>query len=367
MNADAGASNETYLTAQLKTWPALRIDIATLACTRLPGGERLQLPHAACVSVLAKAAKGAPRSALVSMAAAALEHKEADGAALVAALEEAELLIDISAAPDMSALEHWVKRGWLDALMLHCSSRDLAYADANAEGDAKANDALAKLIAAEGPPELWTTYSGRQKIAMPPPAPDPAEPFEQVLLRRRSNKQWRGKGVTLPVLSAILKDANHQSYRVRAEAEAQLDTNPAALLNSSFTALESYVVAFNVDELAAGLYHYDLKDHALTLLREGDLSDEYVRACIGQSRPRGAAFAIMLSIVWPRFMYRYRHPRAYRTLLTNVSELAHKYILLGTSFELSSFLTPAFEDNLAEAFLGVDGRTESPIYTVALG
>jgi SagB-type dehydrogenase family enzyme len=351
----------------LQTWPAIRIDVNTLVCTKMPAGDQFQLPNATFVELLAKAAKGARHADLVEIASQHLSDSLENGAAAVAALLEAGLLVTADRLPDVSALEHWVNRGWLDALTLHCTTRNLSYADARTEDETLTDASLRKMIANDGLPEFWKQYPHAPTLALPPPAPLPDRSFEEVLLKRRSNRPWRGGGISLGVLSAVLQEANAQTLRLRSEASAQMLTRPSILLNSSYTALESYVVAFDVDGLSQGVYHYDLRSHGLVQIRLGDMAADYERLCIGQSRVRGASCAIIISSVWERFMYRYRHPRAYRTLLTNIGELAHKYLLLATAFEMSTFLTPAFEDEIAEDFIGVDGRTESPIYTVAFG
>lgn len=165
----------------------------------------------------------------------------------------------------------------------------------------------------------------------------------------------------------MLLNANRETVRLRKEAEATYESNSGVLLNSAFSALETYFFAFSVDGLEPGLYHYDPRGHRAVLLRRGDLTDEVVTMCIGQDRPRGAACAFVITAVWERYMFRYRHPRAYRTLLINVAELAHKYILLATALDLSTFLTPALRDEFADQLLGVDGLKEAPLYVVAIG
>jgi hypothetical protein len=89
--------------------------------------------------------------------------------------------------------------------------------------------------------------------------------------------------------------------------------------------------------------------------------------CAGQQRPGGAACAFAISAVFERYMFRYRHARAYRTLLVNVSELAQKYIMLATNFGLSTFMTPLFFDEVASELLGVDEYEEAVLELVAVG
>jgi hypothetical protein len=64
---------------------------------------------------------------------------------------------------------------------------------------------------------------------------------------------------------------------------------------------------------------------------------------------------------------RYRHNRAYRNLLVNAGELAQKYLILATTYRLSQFITPAFNDVSAEKFTELDGIKEGPIYALYFG
>ncbi len=155
--------------------------------------------------------------------------------------------------------------------------------------------------------------------------------------------------------------------RLRNAVEEQIQDRPEVLLDSAFSALETYFFAFSIEGLPNGIYHYDLRSHSVSLLREGLFRDEVARMCIGQRKPGSGSCTFLISAVFERYMYRYRHPRAYRNLLINVSEFAHRYILLSTALGLSTFMTPALQDEQADALLGVNGYEEAPLYVVAIG
>lgn len=150
-------------------------------------------------------------------------------------------------------------------------------------------------------------------------------------------------------------------------AAEQWRVRPATLLHSAFCATETYVFAFDVAGLNPGLYHYDPREAGLTELRTGLLRGEIAAICVGQERPSQAACVFAITAVFDRYMYRYRHNRAYRSLLINVGELGQKYILTSTAFGLSTFLTPLFEDELADAVLGIEPYAEALLEVVAVG
>src|SRR5262249_1963267 len=146
----------------------------------------------------------------------------------------------------------------------------------------------------------------------------------------------------LAQLSTLLHHANIETLRLRLETVAKMTEQPEVAFNSAFSALETYVVAHDVENVAQGLYHYYPRNHRLVCVRAGQLRDEVTEMCIGQARAGNGAITLLITAVWERYTFRYRHGRAYRTLLINVSELAQKYLVLATALRFSTFLTPNF-------------------------
>jgi len=274
---------------------------------------------------------------------------------------------------NLEGLRHWQKRNWLDALLLHLKSNDLNYKDDSYEtvNDSKENKHLifSKLIETEGIPELWKKYPDFSSIALPNPEELHDRDIEEVMLSRRSGKLWKNTTLSLQLLSNILFHANKEGNESRKEVENSISKKSGLekMLISAFSSLETYFFAFKVEGLDPGIYHYDMQKHAVVKIKEGMFNNELVKMCIGQRMPRSCSCAFILTSVWERYMFRYRHTRAYRNLLINVSELAHKYILLATGYTLSNWITPAIEEAYAESLLNIDGQKESPLYTIAIG
>ena len=153
------------------------------------------------------------------------------------------------------------------------------------------------------------------------------------------------------------------------EAENDQIDNPNAIFSySAFSSLESLVALHEpVGDINPGLYSYHSVNHGLIPLKMGVFRKEIVEMCIGQAQPYKAHFGIILVACFERYMKRYRHARAYRNLLVNAGELAQKYLLLATTYRLSQFITPAFNDKKAEKFTGLDGVREGPVYALYFG
>lgn len=267
----------------------------------------------------------------------------------------------------ISAMRHWEKRGWLEALIFHAKTSNLEYADVK-EGAPP----LSELVGMDQiilPGDMRDRGDVREgivtKLSLNSTLPS-NETLEEILLRRRTGENPRGSPAKLDELSAILLWANLKGRVNRALTKKNLpDTPSAALLWSSFTCLETYLVANEVDGLKSGIYFYDVRDHELVLQKEGQFSDEMSTICIGQPWPKQATFTLMITCDWLGYQARYKHPRAYRNLLINAGELAQRYLIGATSLKFSNFITPALQDVIACELFGLSDEKASPLYALS--
>ena len=268
---------------------------------------------------------------------------------------------------------HWHKRGWGDAFYLHNFSRDLNYEDDIEHTKNTDMASIRKTICTEMAqelPSIWEEPEHQKAILLPPPAELPKDrDIEQILLDRRSNQLWTKRDLTEQELSNILGYGNKETLYCRLQIEKNIESDPESLLNfSSFSALESRIMVLRpIGKIEPGVYHYDIKNHRLLLLKKGLFAEDLVQMCIGQKQLKNATFSIILTAYWKKYFHRYQHPRAYRNLLINAGEIAQKYLLLATIHNLSQFITPAFEDKKADSLIGTNGYENAPIYSLSFG
>jgi SagB-type dehydrogenase family enzyme len=356
----------------LKLNPFFRLELGDpVQCELLLSERVLELPDPRYVELLVRLNEPKLRSEVEADVSAVLELPADQASNVVADLLQSELVVEADREiPELGAVRHWVDRGWLDALIFHLRTRNVPYSDdGQADAERIASDQLRAQIAAEGYPPFWKSYSDHPTVALPVvQRPFPAGlSLSEVLLQRRSNRPWKQPAIELDQLSSILHFGNLESLETRRQTELAARENPAVLLNSSFTAIETYVFVFSAERIAAGIYHYDLREHRLTLLREGLFRKQVQKLAIGQQRPSEASCVLVLTALWQRYMFRYRHSRAYRTLLVSVAELAQKYILCATAHGLSTFLTPNLLYEDADALLDLDNFEEGALYAIAIG
>ncbi|WP_375680037.1 SagB family peptide dehydrogenase (plasmid) [Rhizobium sp. T1470] len=136
--------------------------------------------------------------------------------------------------------------------------------------------------------------------------------------------------------------------------ELPLKTTPSGGARNPY---EAYVLAYNVQDLPNGLYHYSALD---TLP-----SAETVLG--GQDWFSGASALILLVATFARTAWKYRHPTGFRVVLIEAGHIAQNMLLAATANGLVATPTCALNDNVIETMLDIDPVMRSPIYAVAVG
>jgi SagB-type dehydrogenase family enzyme len=122
-----------------------------------------------------------------------------------------------------------------------------------------------------------------------------------------------------------------------------------------------------VDGLGPGLYHYRCDDHSLELIKRGASSRTVARYIPGQWWYEKAAALFLMTAVFARTQWRYRFPRAYRSVLLEAGHACQTFCLTATWLGLAPFCTGRFADSFVERQLRIDGVTESFIYGAGVG
>ncbi len=119
---------------------------------------------------------------------------------------------------------------------------------------------------------------------------------------------------------------------------------------------ELYIVAHHVNGLAPGVYHYDVFDFCLTVLRKGPVA-------MVSSPPSGAAATVYLSGIFYRSAWKYRQ-RAYRYVLLDAGHLLENLRLALSALELSFSVALDFDDRAAAVLLGLEPMREGVLACV---
>lgn len=242
----------------------------------------------------------------------------------------------------------------------HFSTRDAPY-----EQDFERIERILRSLAQREPmPRLTKSYSRVRKTPLPKPAAQ--NEISKALLARRTWRQFSREAISLVDLATLLglTFGVHEWIPIGGSEKLPLKTSPSA---GAMHPIEAYVVAQRVQNLAPGIYHYDSAKHELGLLRRGTSARETVKFLAGQEWFAGAAAVVLLSAVFPRAQWKYRFPRAYRTVLIEAGHFCQTFCLVATSLGLAPFCTMALAESRIEKALGIDGVNEGVIYAAGAG
>jgi SagB-type dehydrogenase family enzyme len=190
--------------------------------------------------------------------------------------------------------------------------------------------------------------------------------LEHTLLARRTVREFSRRPVPFAELSRVLRGTWGWTGMFRGGLIDPLlaKTSPSG---GGLHPGECYVLAWNVEGLARGLYHYDIASDELRRLKRGDFRTHAVRAASGQKWVGQAAFLCIMTAVYARTLWKYQGENAYRTVWLDAGHLAQTFCLLATSRGLGPFQTAAIQDSYIEKLIGLDGISEFPVYLCGAG
>lgn len=191
---------------------------------------------------------------------------------------------------------------------------------------------------------------------LPPPGADGSS-LLSVLRARRSCRTYAGEPLSLEAVSELAFHAlgtPDGGYR---------RCVPSA---GGLYPLELYVVALDVTGLDAGLYHYDVRSHALRQLEEGDCRSRLAQTVFIEDAVAKAGAMMVLTSVFGRSKIKYGE-RAYRFALLEAGHVMQNICLAATVLGLGTCPVGGFIDDTMNDLLDVDGIEEAALYAVTIG
>lgn len=266
---------------------------------------------------------------------------------------------DARADPRERALEIWAD--WNPAAgFFHFTTKNLPV-PRNRE---RAEAALRKERQTRGSPPMVKRYAGARIVPLDPFRRDGE--FAGVLLERRTWRWFSKEPVALADIGTILGLTCGVQRTAESETSGtvHLKTSPSS---GARQPLEAYLLAVNVEGLPAGLYHYVSDRHGLELVRPRATPATIAKYIPGQWWYESAAALFILTAVFERTQWRYRFPRAYRSVLLEAGHVCQTFCLVATWLGLAPFCTGRFSDAVVEREIKVDGVTESFVYGAGVG
>ncbi|MBN1247804.1 MAG: SagB/ThcOx family dehydrogenase, partial [Anaerolineae bacterium] len=209
-------------------------------------------------------------------------------------------------------------------------------------------------------PEATKTYPEAERVQLPSPVAAPALSAFAAIGGRRSVRDYATAPMPLGDLSRLLHLAGGIT---QPGGSAGLRAAPSA---GALYPIETYVIAHTVGDLAPGLYHYTVVDHALERLQSDDLRQACVRLGAMQGFLGEANAVFVLTAVFQRLRWRY-HRRGYRYALLEAGHIGQNLYLAATAMGMGACAVGAFLDDGLNDLLQIDGVKEAALYMLSVG
>jgi SagB-type dehydrogenase family enzyme len=195
-------------------------------------------------------------------------------------------------------------------------------------------------------------------IKLPSPNPQGKMSVEAAISKRRSVRRFRTQPLSLAQLSQLLWSAQGITGSGGRRAV------PSA---GATYPLEIFVVvgAHGIENLAAGIYHYQVDNHSLSLHLNGDLRQKLADAALGQSLIANCPVVIVVCALHPRTAYRYGR-RGERYVHMEVGHVGQNLSLQAVALGLATVMIGAFEDEEVSKALKIEEQIR-PLYIVPVG
>ena len=185
----------------------------------------------------------------------------------------------------------------------------------------------------------------------------------QLIESRRSARIYTQEEMSLTQLSFLLW-ACQGVKSIRGKAYATLRTVPSGGARHPF---ETYLIVRKVDGLKPGVYHYLPMEHQLEFLHElEDMDTKISESLCGQSWATKANVLFYWSMVPYRAEWRYGI-NAHRVALIDAGHMGENLYLACTGIGLGCCAIGAFQDELCNQMLTLDGEEEFTLYVVPVG
>jgi len=187
------------------------------------------------------------------------------------------------------------------------------------------------------------------------------------MLKRRSVRRYRNEPLELSQLSQILWSAQGITgtggFRAAPSAGATYPLEIFVFVGKQGVIASEAKQA--LEELPAGIYHYEVDSHSLSLHKPADLRPALARATLDQEFIIDAPVDIVICALYHRTSYRYGR-RGERYVHIEVGHVGENIHLQAVALGLATVEVGAFHDEEVRKVLGVEEQIK-PLYIMPLG
>jgi SagB-type dehydrogenase family enzyme len=209
------------------------------------------------------------------------------------------------------------------------------------------------------PPYKEFPYALRH-FPLRPPDQKGGHSLWEAIAQRRSIREFSNQSITFSEFSQLIWAT--QGITLRASG-FEFRASPSA---GALYPIETHLVVNRVEEIPPGLYHYNVKEGQLLLLKEGQFGPGLCQAGLGQEMLEEAACVFVWTAIVERSKWKYQE-RAYRYIYMDAGHIGQTLYLAATALNLGCCTAGAFFDKEVDRVIGVDGKNEISVYLGAVG
>jgi len=179
---------------------------------------------------------------------------------------------------------------------------------------------------------------------------------------RQSHRQFTSESLTLEEVSFLLWTT--QGIRERASEFTAFRTVPSAGCRH---ALETYLCVLNVTGLEQGIYRYLPLEHQLLVVsHQKNVSARITAAALNQSFVGKSAVTFLWTTIPYRMEWRY-DIAAHKVIALDAGHACQNLYLSCAAIKAGTCAVAAYDQDLMDDLLGVDGEDEFTIYLAPVG
>lgn len=225
---------------------------------------------------------------------------------------------------------------------------------------------------------IFTEYPTAEKIQLPKDF-HIEKLIGEVIIKRRSQRQYSGKSISLGELSKLLYGGlgvtGKEEFIDPETGEKELMLLRAAPSGGALYPIDGYILAINVEALSPGIYHYNAKNHELEVIykaKDESEKKEFLKKALSCfpveeviELDKASAIIILTATFW-RTLLKYGD-RGYRLVLQESGHIAQNILLVATALDLAAVPISGFYDDEVNSLLGLDGVEQAVIYAIVVG
>ena len=213
-------------------------------------------------------------------------------------------------------------------------------------------------------PQAFKEYPNCPRIELPTNRLNLRTELNELILKRRSCRDFISKPIDLESLSRILYLGYGITENLYFE-NSEIFCRPCPSGGGLYP-YEIYPIVLNVDKLENGIYHYCPIDHSLEFLKKGNFITDLIRLFMHQEYINNSSICIVISCVLERSVWKYGS-RGYRYALLEGGHIIQNMCLTATAENLGTLPLGGFYDNALANFIGIDPINEPVVYGLSIG